>query len=485
MNKTVVLCTFAAILAANADSARAVSLNANGMGQVLVYPYYTVNAGQQTLLTVVNTSGVGKAVKVRFLEAHNGRTVLLFNLFLSRHDIWSAALFKLSDAGLSGDGAAILSNDNSCTAPQLQQGPLSNGSHYQQFLNFAYSGSNSDTGPADDSRTNEGHFEVIAIADIVAGSALDQDITQVNSIPPRCARAEIDLETGTGTVVPTSGLFGSASIVNVAQGTFYAYNAEALERFTAVPLASPIQDDGPTLASANDPGGSTVTARQIIDGATVTSVFPAARAIDAVSALFAADALYNEYVISHDGSVGTDWVVTFPTKRFYVDAAQTDAAVPPFTHRFGASESGNGPGLSCTEIALHVFDREHNDFSPVCTLDPCLQVAPAFCYETNVARFTPTSVLGSQLGPLLNVSAFEKGLLQIDLTRSDGTRDMRASSNGNVFHGLPAIGFAVTKFVNGSVPLSNGLSALANYAAAYRHRATTSCSNAAAACSQP
>src|SRR3954470_21974481 len=109
MNKSATLCTFLAMLAASAGCAHAVSLNANGMGQVLIYPYYTVNAGQQTLLTVVNTSGAGKALKVRFLEARNGRTVLDFHLFLSARDIWSAAAFKVSDAGLPGTGAAILS----------------------------------------------------------------------------------------------------------------------------------------------------------------------------------------------------------------------------------------------------------------------------------------------------------------------------------------------------------------------------------------
>ena len=36
-------------------AAQAVNLNPDGLGQVLIYPYYTVNAGQQTLLSLVNT----------------------------------------------------------------------------------------------------------------------------------------------------------------------------------------------------------------------------------------------------------------------------------------------------------------------------------------------------------------------------------------------------------------------------------------------
>ena len=37
-------------------SAQAVNLDINGRGQVLLYPYYTVNKGQQTLLSVTNTA---------------------------------------------------------------------------------------------------------------------------------------------------------------------------------------------------------------------------------------------------------------------------------------------------------------------------------------------------------------------------------------------------------------------------------------------
>jgi hypothetical protein len=44
-------------------------------------------------------------------------------------------------------------------------------------------------------------------------------------------------------------------------------------------------------------------------------------------------------------------------------------------------------------------------------------------------------------------------------------------------------GFAVIKYVNGFVPLPGGGDALANYAAAYRHRATSNCTNNGGPCS--
>ena len=78
-----------------AGTAQAVNMNPDGLGQVLVYPYYTANDGNQTILSVVNTTDQAKAVKVRFLEGFNSREVLDFNLYLSHHDVWVAAIADL------------------------------------------------------------------------------------------------------------------------------------------------------------------------------------------------------------------------------------------------------------------------------------------------------------------------------------------------------------------------------------------------------
>ena len=82
-----------------ANLASAVNLNPDGLGQVLIYPYYTVNergndgATLQTLFSVVNTTDQGKAVKVRFVEGYNRREVRDFHLYLSPYDVWTANLF--------------------------------------------------------------------------------------------------------------------------------------------------------------------------------------------------------------------------------------------------------------------------------------------------------------------------------------------------------------------------------------------------------
>lgn len=87
-------------------------LNPHGTGQVLVYPYCTVNSGKDTLLTLTNTSHLAKVVKVAFRESYNGRSVLEFLLYLSVHDSWTGAI-----GASAGDGATLHSRDHSCMTP--------------------------------------------------------------------------------------------------------------------------------------------------------------------------------------------------------------------------------------------------------------------------------------------------------------------------------------------------------------------------------
>src|SRR6266478_1322491 len=103
-------------------AAQAVNVNPDGLGQALIYPYYTTQgtgtngsiAPYNSLLSVVNSTNSGKVVKVRFLEGKNSKEVLDFNLWLSPKDVWTAAIVPTS-AG----GAAILTADLSCTTPPI------------------------------------------------------------------------------------------------------------------------------------------------------------------------------------------------------------------------------------------------------------------------------------------------------------------------------------------------------------------------------
>ena len=119
-------------------AAQAVNVNPNGLGQVLLYPYYTVrtdNLGNpyQSLLSVVNSTNSVKAVKVRFVEGKNSAEVLDFNLFLSPFDVWTTAIIPDTTSG----GGKIITADKSCTLPAIPTTGVS-------FVNFQYAASNAD-----------------------------------------------------------------------------------------------------------------------------------------------------------------------------------------------------------------------------------------------------------------------------------------------------------------------------------------------------
>ncbi len=479
-----------------ANMASAVNLNPDGLGQVLLYPYYTVNGGQTTLLSVVNTAAVGKAVKVRFLEGYNSREVLDFNLFLSPFDVWTADIFALSDlsSGL-GTGAGIFTTDNSCTAPVLAESNAG-GHNYVAFRTYTFSGTNSDTGPTDASRTREGHFEMITMADIVGGSDLSVDTTHVNGVPPGCGTfadgpntpAELDFEADEVYTTPTSGLFGSAEVVQTSNGTYYTYNADALDGFSATTLVQPTSSLTPSLAQVN-PAVSYV----FDDGVLLTSPYTGTgdEAIDAVSSVFMASNVYNEYEANAAGN-GTDWVLTFPTKRFYVDSTITFTSSPiaPFEEEFGANE----PGLSCTVVGIVNYDREERTLQATgCGFSPCPPGQPpsSICHETNVITFNATgtaSVLDSTLtSNIVPIGTAGWAALNLDPNPGastgffgtvDGPHNLHLATNGNQFHGLPITGFQATNFVVGG-----GTSILANYSGVNRHRISRSCTNGAGACS--
>jgi len=486
--------------------ASAVELNPNGLGQVLLYPYFTVNANNQTLISVVNTRDTGKVAKVRFLEGYDGREVLGFNVYLSPHDVWVAAIFDTS--GLSeqpNDGSApagLLTPDNSCTDPGIKVPTsvslpqLPDGRYYVPFSNSAYSGlslgatgpEQNDGGPTDLKRTRTGHIELIEMASVIGDSLAN--ITHENGVPVNCA-ALTGAQNNADYTSPTGGLFGAASIVNASIGTLYGYNADALSGFytNTGKLFSPSGTTFPNLTSGDNGNISTGNEVSYVfgnDGSLITSSWPlnAGGSVDAVSSLFTADQIFNEYEIDlRNGSVATEWILTFPTKSYYANPA-LGSAIQPFTKLFG-SDSAH-PGTACEVVSLKKYDREgktpHSSGSIGVPPPPPPQ--PTLCWEAQ------TTVVLSAASVGLTSPIFGSPLLAIIDPTDPGTSGMvgvvlsgnghllRPSNEGNVFAGLPITGFLARNFTNKNA--TPGV--LGNYAGLFRHHISQACSNPSGAC---
>ena len=340
-----------------AGTAQAVNLNPDGLGQVLIYPYYTTNGGNQTVLSVVNTTDQAKAVKVRFLEGFNSREVLDFNLYMSAEDVWTAAVFDGGDFFPDVpevDGVPhLVTYDNSCTVPYLyESGP-------QAFLSIAYIDNGipefnfEDGGPTTIARASEGHFEMIEMGTMVGESAIDathqltpavkdkdgnetrpptwepkdcaqlvENWTRTENFGPlgmwtcdvrhdTCAKNRIDIERNSG------GLFGGASIVNSDNGTMFSYNAAAIQGFDKTD-GHLHREPGSIQPNLND--GDQDTA-YVFFGVPQNKVAEIGyvRPVGAVSAVFMHEHIMNEYTVEDDLAASTEWVITFPTKSFYAD----------------------------------------------------------------------------------------------------------------------------------------------------------------------
>jgi hypothetical protein len=455
-------------------AANAVSVNPDGLGQALIYPYYTVReqpAGSpyNSLLSVVNSTASAKAVKVRFLEGKNSREVLDFNLYLSPKDVWTAAVIP------TADGAGIFTTDQSCTVPLVSSSAASP----TPFVNFAYVG---DTGGDTLDRTREGYVEIIEMGDVIGTTRTA--ITHVNGVPPARPNCALEPQAGNDTIAGSGGLFGTMTLINVLGGTDYAVDAIALDAFSRTALWTPANSVTPDLSAVN-PKTSVVTsgATTFVTDWTTTACPGGCFAIDPVSAVLMHNNVYNEYVLDAATRSTTDWVITMPTKRFYYSS---NAVQKLFQRNFN-----NG---ACDDIVVTQYDREERtivsqtSFSP-----PPPQGVDQLCWEANVLSFaasapTVSSVFGSKNFNTIGTT-FANGWAAINFNGSsvptgrhqliggssvtfNTTSGVGGTLNATTFNGLPTIGFAAITFSNGTLTGAGGASVLSNYGGNVNHKNT-------------
>lgn len=454
MKKKVLVAALVAGLGA-VSSAHAVFVNPDGQGQVLIYPYYTVqgDAGNVTNIHVVNTTTAVKAVKVRFLEAMNSREVIDFNLYLSPKDEWTGAVVRTTG------GAKLVTNDTSCTVPAIPAAGV-------DFRSSEYA---ADSVNGLD-RTREGYLEIIEMGVVtdVAPRNFATAATHVAGtpqVPFKCSTLVSAWAVGgawrtnssVDMTAPSGGLYGYATILNINDGTDVTYDAIALDSFSALVNHTDPGNILPSLGEVN-PAVATVFNSGV---ATDYAVAPGRPAVDAVSMLFMHNSIANDYVVDAGINAGTDWVVNFPTKRFYVNGL---AVLAPFSELWSRTTS-----RSCDDISLNLYDREEKttttplDFSP----QPETGVN-SLCWEANVVTINSSNVLQAEFAnnnlPL--PSGFTEGWLQVGFGGLLPAVDVVANAAVD-FNGLPAVGFSAIQFANGNV---GGL--LSNYAGNTNHKGT-------------
>jgi hypothetical protein len=313
----------------------AMEVNAGGIGHQLVFPYFSAQGDNATLLSITNTDTVnGKLVKVRFRGAANSDDLYDFQVLLSPGDIWTAAVSKDATTGL----AKLATSDKSCTLPAS----VSSNFNTNRLDPSA-------TAEAKASGTREGYVEVINMGDIpplastlsadVAATRLFKTVKHVAGVAP-CAAAvlqeKLGEKAGTKTadtlnelVAPTTGLTGDWIILNQANTAAWSGSATALVATApTVTVFWPQKDGAVTLDTkmTADPllTKSVVTAQQfdLPDMSTVyttsTAHQTAADHADAVTTALAVKSVTNQFVTSDDIAAVTDMLFSQPTRRYHV-----------------------------------------------------------------------------------------------------------------------------------------------------------------------
>jgi len=115
----------------------------------------------------------------------------------------------------------------------------------------------------------------------------------------------------------SGGLFGGAAVINVGNGTMFSYDANAIQGYDKNAGGNHARPGG-LVPSLND---GTENEATIFFGVpkdeAVTLSYP--RPVDAISAVFMHEYTMNQFSIESGLNAASEWVMTFPTKNYYVD----------------------------------------------------------------------------------------------------------------------------------------------------------------------
>lgn len=417
------------------SAAGAVELSTSGAGQVLIYPLYSVESGNDTAIHVTNASMTPTVAKVRILEGLEGRVVHSFNLYLGSHDVWTGVLTR------SDSGARLVSADSSCTLPQLPA----------EGVELAGA-----TDPGLAARARVGSIEVIGMAGNWAS---------VPSLPPQMGSAPVmgipcdalrdafgeggvwAQDSNAGLYPPANGLSGSVTLTNVMNGHQIALDATALLDFSQNARQTRPENPEPTL------GQSETTYAAMRD-----AVLPFRNGTEAVTALLTHQSADGDYAYGAGLNAETDWVITFPTKA-YLNAVPDASLHSPFSVTPGPA------GTTCEATQPWYRSRE-----ALLSADHTIDL----CGITNVIGIGTSNILGGQyVRTQLAVPLYSAGWMSLwfwppgsgIMAPPSPLRNLAVSSGAAPFslQGLGMIGFSIIRIQNGDV---DGL--LSNYVSVKR-----------------
>ncbi len=414
-------------------SSLAVELDQSGMGQVLIFPFFTTDNGWDTYINL--TLGEGQVLKVRVKSSEDGSEVNSFSIYSSPSENWGAAITQ--DA--SGQPVLRIAEGTCTISDQMEFGGV---------------GTDFPLG------AGVGSLEVYVVSSRIS-SVTAESIMDCGGIAARWdAQGEWadDPTAGMGPS-PHSALFGEASLVNVQQGLASTYTALSLRKFADnVPHTSPA-DMSPNLADAEP----------IVDTPSLDGFVPhSGEGIDAVAialGLGGLSTVTNQVVNLPDIQASTDWVLSYPLAGYknykpytvVVEGGQLNCET------FGLLANSESELVAEAQLdeaqgALESWGFGTRKGGETSTLDPppLIDVELALCSAVNVVSFDGVpSILAEE-----NASYLTQ-LYDVLANESSSTLKWRPVEVGRQDIKRPVVGFRLTTFANGTL---NGGNVLANYA---------------------
>jgi hypothetical protein len=432
-----------------------------GLGDLAIVPYYTVQGSWSTGVSVINTSDATQVIKIRLRRAVDSMDALDFNVVMSPKDVWTGYVQKAPE----GDEIRFYSNDNSCTVPAF--------SVTDPEINYFVMPDIYRLG------AEEGYIEVIAMgATINEDQPIAQDAEHDSSgVPADCVRVRDNFFRGTGSDASIAYYADSATALGAGR-TRGVINSALTHQYTSsadqTPVPSEYTDSDNVLKvswfiksdeSGTEFGADAVHIADFMDGASITnqqvgvnegdlqgfdhpdlnggapfsalSLFPNAadtgRYEGLRSALGALEVINDWSANTGDGlfTVNTDWVITTPGQYVmtnlpqYIDALEDDND-PEECTRVGAPNGCDNRDIPMT-VSASVYDREEGEIQVdeddlvISPQPPGEPTIVQFDQEVNIIRWTE-SVLDAQKAVIIPTpEGANAGWASVSVTSSPGT----------------------------------------------------------------
>lgn len=449
-----------------AASVQAVNLAENGVGDYAYVPYFSVAKGQLELINIVNTSEKTVAAKIVFRRGTDSTEMRDFIIFLSPKDTWSGYIAPVYK-GTEIVNAKLVTSDNSCTVPHKTSWKSEGAGTYSVEFDSNIFGSavtqvsenvQPNFGSSAIANIKEGYVSIAAMGSSIVGTDAVNSVAyltkHVNGVPRNCVAPHDALATkNLDGIASVKGQFKSGeeplrvtaimvdAKINTAFGVPVTTMANAFA--TDARVLYPSSTELPTEAEFENKFATYVSAEAKLASGS------ADKAERSASLALMSDSVYGSY----DSTLGSSWVLTFPTKR-------ATMYLKPNVQPFGDSVVQVGSTYYNTEEGVPTTApvADVTPFSPYVAPVTPNKAIPTLNYEVNVVTFNKINAFGSLLALDAGLEAgFTKGWMQMGFVNA---KPVTFGTAGTAT-GLPVIGFEY--FEAGNVAAANGLGLTKNF----------------------